>query len=170
MYWPIGAPRIYASSGSKGTKGRIIESDDDAESRETTEGSGSLLDAPSAGSGRRSEDGTEAHSGTSTPVSPVTSGIKPVEQAHTERYLSTRAFLDSPLASAALDATEKEHLLALRISRTGHLFAVITSTSLTIWQTKVCRPPSTIDLAQFNPANCRSGCCCKIQHISKHLR
>lgn len=32
---------------------------------------------------------------------------------------------------------ENENILSLKISRSGHLFAVITLTSLTIWQTKV---------------------------------
>jgi len=32
---------------------------------------------------------------------------------------------------------QNENILGLRISRTGHLFAVITATSMTIWQTKV---------------------------------
>lgn len=75
----------------------------------------------------------ETASGLSTPLSPITPGIKPVE--HDSHYrLSTK-----PLGqdAALSEAVETQPLLALRISRTGHLFAVITSSSLTIWQTKV---------------------------------
>ena len=138
MYWPIGAPRIYAAGSGKASKDRVLESDDDAESRETTEGSGSLLNAPSIDSGGGSEDESDRRlSGTTTPITPLTPGIKPVEHEH-QRRLSARfnGQDGSPSAFWPVQA-DKEPLLALRISRTGHLFAVITSTSLTIWQTKV---------------------------------
>jgi hypothetical protein len=138
MYWPIGAPRIYAASSSKASKDRVLESDDDAESRETTEGSGSLLNAPSIDSeGGLEGDGERRLSEATTPLTPVTPGIKPVEY-DIQRRPSTR-FIGQDGAFPALGPiqADKEPLLALRISRTGHLFAVITSTTLTIWQTKV---------------------------------
>jgi len=140
MYWPVGAPRIYAASSSKAKRDRILESDDDAESRETTEGSGSLLDVPTIESEGKSDDSLGPPSASSTP--PVTPGIKPVEQLDPQRRLSARLpDYDLSAFGASLEtAAEKEPLLALRISRTGHLFAVITSTSLTIWQTKVRGP------------------------------
>jgi hypothetical protein len=138
MYWPIGAPRIYAASSSKAPRDRVLEPDEDAESRETTEGSGSLLDAPSIGSEGRTDDGLEVPSGASTPITQIPPAIKPVEQHDTQRRLSAR-LLEHASSSYRLGfvPADKEPLLALRISRTGHLFAVITSTSLTIWQTKV---------------------------------
>jgi hypothetical protein len=129
MYWPIGAPRIYAASNSRSLGDRILEPDDDAESRETTDGSGSLVDTPSIATAGRAGDEDE---GVSTPLTPMTPGIKPVEHEH--RFVAGLTGNETILSGAA----EKEPLLALRISRTGHLFAVITSTSLTIWQTKVC--------------------------------
>jgi hypothetical protein len=132
MYWPIGAPRIYAASNSRLERDRILESDDDAESRETTEGSGSLVDTPSLSVEGRTEDEHGTASGATTPVTPMTPGIKPVE--HDIRFFARLSGNETMLSGSA----EKEPLLALRISRTGHLFAVITSTSLTIWQTKVC--------------------------------
>lgn len=132
MYWPIGAPRVYAASNRKPPRERLLESDDDAESRETTDGSGSLVDAPSNGSELGDEN--ETPSGMSTPVTPMTPGIHPLEH-DTQRYLSSRSIGQDSTISGP---TGKEPLLSLKISRTGHLFAVITSTSLTIWQTKVC--------------------------------
>lgn len=132
MYWPIGAPRIYAASNSGQLKNRIFEPEDDAESRETTEGSGELLDTPSVSSGGLGE-GNDALSGQETPLTPKTPGIKPVEQND-----GTLPILHNEDGSYFPGMTEaKEPLLALRMSRQGHLFAVITSTSLTIWQTKV---------------------------------
>lgn len=136
MYWPIGAPRVYAASNSRAPKDRILESDDDAESRETTEGSGSLLEAPTNGSDYKGEIENEELSGATTPITPLTPGIRPVEH-DTQRRLPLHL---NGLENSFSGSVEKEPLLSLRISRTGHLFAVITSTSLTIWQTKVILP------------------------------
>jgi hypothetical protein len=140
MYWPIGAPRIYAASSSRTPKARVIQFDDDAESRETTEGSGSLINAPSSTEEDREEDtdGYEAESGLRTPMTPMTPGVpKQVEEDAAQRPLSARALgrLDEKLEDIITKA-EGEPILALRISRSGHLFAVITATSLTVWQTK----------------------------------
>lgn len=169
MYWPIGAPRIYAASSSKARRDRTVEfDDDDAESREITEGSGSLLNAPSIRSESRSDDGLESPSAASTP--PVTPGIKPVEQLDPLRRLSDRPPLpDSTLTEAALGLTEKEPLLALRISRTGHLFAVITATSLTIWQTKVRSLYIRETLLMFRIANYNSCCCSEVTEVVEHI-
>ncbi|KAH8783941.1 RIC1-domain-containing protein [Hyaloscypha finlandica] len=133
MYWPIGAPRIYAASNSRSSRDRVLDSDDDAESREVIDGGGSLVDVPSIGTAGREEDEHDGASGSCTlltPMIPMTPGIKPVE--HDSRFITGSTGNETILAGSA----EKEPLLALRISRTGHLFAVITSTSLTIWQTK----------------------------------
>jgi RAB6A-GEF complex partner protein 1 len=134
MYWPVGAPRIYAASNSRSSKNRILESDDDAESQKKIDGSGSLADTPDVAAAGRAEDEHDGPSGLSsplTPMTPMTPGIKPVE--HDNRFVTGLSGNETILSGS----TEKEPLLALRISRTGHLFAVITSTSLTIWQTKV---------------------------------
>ena len=143
MYWPIGAPRIYAASSSKASKDRVLESDDDAESRETTESSGSLLNAPSIDSEGGLGDDRERHiSGATTPITPVTPGIKPVEHDNQRRLSARFIGQDGSVRGFGSIPADKEPLLALRISRTGHLFAVITSTSLTIWQTKVRSAPA----------------------------
>lgn len=131
MYWPIGAPRIYAASNCKAPKDRVFEFDDDAESRETTEGSGSLVDAPSPYAEDRANG--ELQLPIPTPITPTTPGIKPVEH-DSENNAAARSPGKNSYFSKSADT---EPLLALRISRIGHLFAVITSTSLTIWQTKV---------------------------------
>lgn len=129
MYWPVGAPRIYAAS-NKAAQGNVLDSDDDAESRETTEGSGSLVDAPYFDSDE--QRGEEERSGRSTPVTPITPGIKPVEHDHQPH---STALLSHDVSASRESTTQP--LLALRTSRTGQLFAVITTTTLTIWQTKV---------------------------------
>ncbi|CAG8972313.1 hypothetical protein HYALB_00001715 [Hymenoscyphus albidus] len=128
MYWPIGAPRIYAASNTKAEPERTFEVDDDAESRETTEGSGSLINAGSLESEEKLDDAIDFPQ---TPVTPKTPAIQPVEHDSSNDFPPHTEHGNSPFKSA-----DREPLLALRISRTGHLFAVITSTSLTVWQTK----------------------------------
>jgi RAB6A-GEF complex partner protein 1 len=168
MYWPIGAPRIYAANNSRSSRDHVLESDDDAESRETIDGSDSLVDAPTIGTAGRAEDEHDVASGSCTlltPMIPMNPGIKPVE--HDSRFITGSTGNETILAGSA----EKEPLLALRISRTGHLFAVITSTSLTIWQTKVCRaelcseegPNNRKQSANFPTANCHISSSSTIQ-------
>ena len=132
MYWPIGAPRIYAASNSRAEAQRYEfeeeEEEEDAESRETTEGGSSVGYTPSA------EDEEELeHELPPLPRTPITPGINPVEHLDSQS-LSTEQSIHG---SSFFKSAERDPLLALKISRTGHLFAVITSTSLTIWQTKV---------------------------------
>jgi hypothetical protein len=117
------------------TRDRILESDDDADPHETTNGNGSLLEAPSIGPGNKVDGETENISGLSTPITPITPGIKPVEHDGQRRFPSHFTGHESSIPGSA----DREPLLSLKISRTGHLFAVITSTSLTIWQTKVSK-------------------------------
>lgn len=143
MYWPISAPRIYSASNSPPAPAtQVLETDDDAESRENTEGSGSLLEAPSISGDddRQHCDGQLSLSGASTPMTPMTPktpGIRPVEQNENQWRGSTGGLGQGGAGSRQVD---KEPLLALRMSRTGHLFAVITAAALTIWQTKVGIP------------------------------
>lgn len=131
MYWPIGAPRIYAASNSNAkARSYEFEEEQDAESREAAEGSGSFLE-------NRSVDGTgdlekEQLPVPHTPRTPITPGISPVEGHDLESSHTTQGH-----GNGFFRSVERDPLLALKISRTGHLFAVITSTSLTIWQTKV---------------------------------
>ena len=132
MYWPIGAPRIYAASNNA-AQSQIHESDDDAESRDTTEGSGSVVGTTYFERDEESGEGTSSYPATPiTPITPITPGIKPVEEDH-----EVTSSLAQRRTGPSLSEVEKLPLLALRASKTGHLFAVITSNSLTVWQTKV---------------------------------
>ncbi|TGO64583.1 hypothetical protein BOTNAR_0086g00230 [Botryotinia narcissicola] len=134
MYWPIGAPRIYAASSSAASKDHIIQTDDDAESREPTEGSGSLINVLNDETEENADDDQEFTSGLSTPITPITPGIKPVEHDTHARPSNGSSLTDASYFPGS--RPENDPLLALRISRSGHLFAAITSTTLTIWQTK----------------------------------
>jgi hypothetical protein len=141
MYWPVGAPRIYAACTAT-SKDTILHFEDDAESRQTTESSEALLDVPGSRSDS-AQDEDDSLSGVIplTPLTPHTPAIEPVEH-DTPRRLSAKSSgkLGEQLEDAVRDA-EKQPILGLRLSRPGHLFAVITATSMTIWQTKVGSHP-----------------------------
>ncbi len=133
MYWPIGVPRVYASSNVKTRKGQLFSTDDSADSHQDN---GSDPNAPIS-SLNAVRDADETPSGLLTPSTPITPGVKPVENYGQQR-LSTRGMgsIEDTLDDIVAQARD-EHIISLKISRSGHLFAVITSTSLTIWQTKV---------------------------------
>lgn len=132
MYWPVGTPRVYATSSSQTATfnlqvshdGLSLPISDDAADKAD---SASLLTADSASSHEL------LPSTPITPMMPQTPGIKSVEHD----------LLDSPSEDSIIKgpvATKiplKEPILSLRVPRTGHLFAVITATSMTIWQAKV---------------------------------
>ncbi len=136
MYWPIGAPRIYAACNSKAPKDRVHQFDDKTELENDAEGS-SYINATSATHDAPEDEGllgTE-HLTSTTPHTPA---IRPVEHHASQRKLSSRALNQMrDEDEAAIRHAEKQPILMLRISRTGHLFAVITDTSMTVWQTKV---------------------------------
>lgn len=133
MYWPIGAPRVYASCNNKTRKGQLFKHDDGTDSHQD---SGSEANAPISNPDAM-QNAEETASGFLTPSTPFTPGIKPVENDG-QRRLSARSLgsIEDKQGDFVAQA-EDEHIISLKISRSGHLFAVITSTSLTIWQTKV---------------------------------
>lgn len=172
MYWPIGAPRIYAASSSKAPRDRVSEVDDDAESRETTEESGSSVELPSVQLEGKTEEEDNLLSPPQvppTPGTPLTPGINPVEDEF-RRAANPLPLRDGEIEHPLREA-QKDPLLTLVLSRTGHLFAVITTTSLTIWQTKVYLLDSLLMfLADINIAHCHSCCRGAIQEIIEHIR
>ncbi|KAK0383271.1 hypothetical protein NLU13_9184 [Sarocladium strictum] len=149
MYWPIGTPRIHATSNSRSPNFKFLVSNDGLKSpseidpRSPPLGSASL-DAPSS---LVLEDG-DLHP-PPTPMTPGTPSIQPVEHGDEPSRLSDAS---SPAADVP-SIPVKDPILALRVSRAGHIFAVITNTSITIWQTKpavilalVVRSESSLEL------------------------
>lgn len=139
MYWPLGLPRIYAASSSRATPEIIVESEDDAESRETTEGSGSLINSPDSSEETRGDDAVDVAFEPPTPMTPVTPAVKSVEHEH-QHENHGKAYSEksgSDYCQRESSQADKEPILALRLSRTGFMFATVTATTLTIWQTKV---------------------------------
>lgn len=125
MYWPIGLPRIYAASSSKAEPGRIFESEDDAESRVTTEIS--TLNLEDTSSSSTTDSIWMAPATPSTPHITRVDDVSSLKPHNENENVLERSFRQ----------IDKGPIRDVKISRTGHLFATITSTTLTIWQTKV---------------------------------
>ncbi|EQB57693.1 hypothetical protein CGLO_02137 [Colletotrichum gloeosporioides Cg-14] len=127
MYWPIGTPRIFATSSRSGPSFNLVVSHDGLPSPFDSRSRGDL--SPTSNLTTRS---TPQHDDVelATPLTPMTPAIQSVDDdAHDPNnwHSSPRLNNNIPL---------KDPVLALRISRGGQLFAVITSTSMTIWQAK----------------------------------
>ncbi|KAL0936631.1 RIC1 domain-containing protein [Colletotrichum truncatum] len=130
MYWPIGTPRIFATSSRSGPAFNLVVSHDGLPSpfdKRPAEGSSpsAHLNAQPPSHHSQNDDIDLA-----TPLTPVTPAIQSVDDDTRDEgttYRSPHLNTNIPL---------KDPVLALRISRGGQLFAVITSTSMTIWQAK----------------------------------
>ncbi|KHJ30917.1 putative duf1339 domain protein [Erysiphe necator] len=137
MYWPAGAPRIYSANSSDSTR-QIIEFIDRSKSYTIVEGNNfyhpnenekALCDENADDLERlTSKSETATPSTLKTPILTTNSVSQDNKLSHNSSHLTVKG---NP--SINLD---DQSLLSLKISRSGHLFAVISSTSLTIWQTK----------------------------------
>lgn len=134
MYWPIGTPRIHATTSTQNPNFKLFQSHDGEVSKPDAN---AAADPPVGGENLR-PPGADDQEGDQlppqTPITPLTPAIQPVEQfddytrADSEDESSTRHA--NPIPS-------RDPILALRVARTGHLFVTITKTSITVWQTKV---------------------------------
>ncbi|KAI9847884.1 MAG: hypothetical protein M1838_000692, partial [Thelocarpon superellum] len=162
MYWPIGAPRIYAATNPAPSPDHVLDSDDDAGSRasllaqqtrdldltsEVVVPSTHGPPAPDA-SAREGEGARERDDGTAT------------DEPATDEPATDEPATDEPASrpsSSGTSTTIKDGaIIGLCVSRSGHLFATITASSLTIWQTRpravlatVVR--SSLSLATYGP-------------------
>lgn len=140
MYWPIGTPRIFATSSSRHPAIKLVESNDGlqspAEHDQNPTSETGLHPRTAATTGEHDQDAQPPP----TPVTPLTPAVQSVEHESDESKEDEDGYIGK---SASLDVDKvpvQDPVLALRVSRTGHMFAVITKTSITIWQTKVCPP------------------------------
>lgn len=102
MYWPIGAPRVYAVSAVGRTPAGLHAGSD-----ETNESISEHDGAPVDDQDRKTN-----------------------AQEHGDEIPDE----DNPRAPLQ---KEKQAIIDLKVARQGHLFATITSDTLTIWQTQV---------------------------------
>lgn len=147
MYWPVGTPRVYATSSTQTASFNLVVSHDGlpppppppapAEDSTDKADKASLLTSDSA-----SASSYDIVPPTPiTPATPLTPGINSVE--HDSLDSASEASTSNEPAPVPAAIPLKEPILALRVARPGHLFAVITATSMTIWQAKVRCPIAT---------------------------
>src|SRR5690349_1767870 len=119
MYWPIATPRIYATSSSRNPAFKLFESDDGLPPTPSDEEH--APPSPHNANGSRIAAGDHEASDVlplPTPVTPQTPGIQPFEfdDDETSSNPATSAYEPNKVPS-------RDPILALRVSRTGHLFA-----------------------------------------------
>jgi RAB6A-GEF complex partner protein 1 len=156
MYWPVGTPRIYAAPS------QVDDAQPEAPTRPPLNITVSHDGVPTPGSESQANAATEevvqsqlipadaqASSGSSsnlqvnnglvapplTPSTPFSPAVKSVEQFGDDDHRPSQAAGFEPTSPVLLP--RREPVLALRIARSGLLFATITATSITVWQTKV---------------------------------
>ena len=136
MYWPIGTPRAYATCNNR-ARASILVSNDGLAGASLAASSSDPTENPLLPSLRspivRSDDAELMTP--ITPATPATPAVQPVEHDENDGSQAQSPF-PSTSRIEGLEAT-KDPILAIQVSRTGHIFAVITSTTMTIWQTKV---------------------------------
>jgi RAB6A-GEF complex partner protein 1 len=140
MYWPIGTPRIYATT----TAHPLSRSNSFVVSHDGLP-AGSFADAASLSSLEPTvakdrepnpDDPDALPLASGAPLTPATPYIRSIEH-DTSKFGSAKTGIHYLGGSDPAVVPTGEPIVALKVSRTGHLFAVITASTLTIWQTKV---------------------------------
>lgn len=149
MYWPISAPRVYAARSSRTSKERVIRVD------ETFEENDSYLNVSSSSSNGNPAgyEPSETAPFPQTPITPITPGINSVDHDAQQRAIARAAEGEDGTVEDAVDNASRDPIIGLRMSRTGHLFAIITTVSMTIWQTKPTAILATIIRTTTSIAN-----------------
>ncbi|KAK8166845.1 RIC1-domain-containing protein [Phyllosticta citrichinensis] len=130
MYWPIGSPRVYATSQRQLARELRATTDDGIDA------------APDSSSS------PPRHAPGNAQDNLVTQG----QNGTAQRFLSASASTNGTLqGSSDVEANIEGEIVAMRMSRSGQLFATITRSTLSIWQTKptavlasVLRSPASI--------------------------
>ncbi|KAI0444058.1 DUF1339 domain protein [Xylaria telfairii] len=143
MYWPIGTPRIYATTTAHRPSRNIspVISHDglpvgSAAAVADTASLSSFESTPVKDGGELNPDDLDAAPLTpGPPRTPATPYIRSVEH-DTSKFGSAKTGIHYLGASDPAVVPTHEPVVALKVSRTGHLFAVVTASTLIIWQTK----------------------------------
>jgi hypothetical protein len=131
MYWPIGAPRIYAASKHELYPAYTTTSDDGSERESTTE---TEEDDRTNGTAIPARDGEED----ATSEDEINGDAHAVSaSAAGRRESDVQTLKSNGAAQQAADDDPGGEIVGLQLSRSGHMFATITKSTLTVWQTKV---------------------------------
>src|SRR5690242_12978879 len=139
MYWPVGTPRIYVTATTAATARAepaastahdgLDEPSHDASTPIDRERNTSISSTTTTQEANVPEPPTPITPGLRTPFTP---GIKSVEHDGYIGYGADGSQQDLAAYGHGL-AHPSEPLLALKVSRSGTLFAVITATSIAVW-------------------------------------
>jgi len=122
MYWPIGAPRIYAASKHELSHKQTVTFDDGAEAL-AQESNASLSINGACIQDRDGESAEQEPNG--HPQSPGT---------------SSKEFDGLKSDGTPQQGTDEDpggEIVGLQVTRSGQMFTTITQSTLTVWQTKV---------------------------------
>jgi hypothetical protein len=129
MYWPIGAPRIYAASDHRTPKDRVLEPGDSADIQPFENyDNENPVDTPGGAGGSQFDIGNERGMSQIEPEQVDQKDSRP------EQSLENGFNRRGPHASRS---NVSGSIIGLTVSRNGLMFATITTTTLTIWQTRV---------------------------------
>lgn len=148
-YWPISSPSVFAAT-KHGNRETTRVSSDGLEDGE--------LDAERGGSNGASH----------TPI-PQEESVKE-EGDVTEPTASGR-----PRRQRTTDRSHDDdihgEIIAIRVTRSGHMFATLTRSTLTIWQTKACLQscPASLLLMLYVAHRC-SSLCLALSAVDQNIR
>ncbi|TWU75406.1 hypothetical protein ED733_002909 [Metarhizium rileyi] len=127
MYWPIGTPRIYATSSGRAPDVNLAVTYDGLQQPDGSSSSSSLL----------GQDEHRNHVDCRAPPTPLTPAMPAVQSIlgdDSDPLNNSSSPSEDPMRKAKIPL--KDPVLALAVTRSGHLFGVITPTGITLWQTK----------------------------------
>jgi hypothetical protein len=136
-YWPISSPSVFAAT-KRTDSGLAHTSHDGVEHKQSSE----QHDGPNNASRNQSEAETLVQSN---------SGVEEQDSAHL-----------SPAGVSVQSVEDDIHgtIIAIRVTRNGHMFATLTRTTLTVWQTKACSIASlALHVLTGHAAYCCFGLC-----------
>jgi hypothetical protein len=143
MYWPIGAPRIYAASKTELDSKHITTSLDGLEAPAQVRTPTPTVPAGTNGTATHDRDGGEDEGESvedeeSLEDEETGSTAESAPAAGSNKKLATPVTSESNGASPqAADDDPGGEIVGLKVTRSGHMFATITQATLTVWQTKV---------------------------------
>lgn len=113
-YWPISSPSVFAATKHTNPSRTRVSNDGVANGQDEARCGG--LDG---GSQLEAEDETSTQG----------EGVVKEEKAHPLQQRVSGQFVEDDIHG---------EIIAIRVTRSGHMFATLTRTTLTIWQTKAC--------------------------------
>ena len=130
-YWPISAPSVYAASKQKLPEACIATSDDGVRRP------GQLQTHPGASYGDAQDEDPESTESSADPVTEdEDEGASQRQRRTDDDEKKSTATKDVPKEASSEEDISGE-IIGIRVTRSGHMFATITRSTLTIWQTKV---------------------------------